>query len=148
MNFQDCIQFANQARTVFIATADGNQPRVRPLALQFADERGFYFQTEPVKAFYKQMKANKKVEMCFHSTEGGRLGKVMRVTGEIEFVDDLALKTKLFNERPFYRAIGIKSGDDPLFVLFRLAKGEAFFWTMANNMHESEVERLKFDCKP
>ena len=149
MNFQDCIKFANESRTVFIATAEGNQPHVRPMALQFADERGFYFQTEPVKNFYKQMKANKKVELCFHNTqgEGGKMGKVMRVTGEMEFVDDLELKTRLFTERPFYRAIGIKSGDDPLFVLYRVAKGEAFFWTMANNMHESEIEKLKFNCK-
>ncbi len=146
MDFQECIQFANQSRTVFIATTDGTQPHVRPLALQFADTRGFYFQTEPVKSFYKQLQANHKVELCFHSPEGGKLGKVMRVTGEIEFVTDLELKNRLFQERPFYRAIGIKGGDDPLFVLFRLYKGEAFFWTMANNMHESEIERLKFNC--
>jgi pyridoxamine 5'-phosphate oxidase len=146
MNFQECVEFANQCRTVYIATLDGNQPRVRPMALQFADERGFYFQTEPVKRFHQQMKANQKVELCFHNTQGGGLGKVMRVTGEMEFVNDLELKSKLLQERPFFKAIGIKSPDDPLFALFRVAKGEAFFWTMANNMKEGEIERFKFDC--
>ncbi len=147
MDFQDCIKFANQCRTVFIATADGDQPRVRPLALQFADERGFYFQTENIKNLFRQLGANKKVEMCFHSTQGGGLGTVMRVTGESEFVNDLELKAKLIAERPFYKNIGIKSPDDPLFVLFRVYKGEAFFWTFANNMKESAIERIKFNCK-
>ena len=145
MDFQDCVAFANQCRTCYIATMDGNQPRVRPLALQFADKRGFYFQTEPVKAFYRQLKANNKVEMCFYSAEGGGLGKVMRVSGEIEFVTDLELKSKLLQDRPFLKGLGIQKPDDPLFVLFRVAKGEAFFWTMANNMKESQIQRIKFD---
>jgi len=147
VDFQDCIQFANNCSTVFVATIDGNKPRVRPLALQFADKGGFYFQTEPVKQFYKQMKANKNVELCFYNSEGGGLGKVMRVNGEIEFVNDLELKAKLIKERPFFKAIGILKPDDPLFVLFRVKKGEAFFWTMADNMKESEIERIIFDCQ-
>lgn len=146
MVFQDCIQFAGKCGTVFIATVDGNLPRVRPLALQFADERGFYFQTEPVKRFYRQLQADKHVELCFYNTEGGGLGKVMRVSGEIEFVDDLELKTKLIEERPFFKALGIEKPDDPLFVLFRVFRGEAFFWTMADNMKESDIERINFDC--
>ena len=147
MDYKDCVQFAKKCGTTFIATIDGNRPRVRPLALQFADESGFYFQTEPVKSFYKQILANKYVELCFYSTEGGGLGKVMRISGEIEFVDDLELKGKLLEERPFLKSLGIHKPDDPLFVLFRVKKGEAFFWTMADNMKESGIEKLKFECQ-
>jgi pyridoxamine 5'-phosphate oxidase len=146
MNFQDCLQFANKCRTVFIATMDGIRPRVRPLALQFADERGFYFQTEPVKSFYAQLKANKEVELCFYDSEDGGLGRVMRVSGEVQFVDDLQLKAKLLEERPFFKALGIQKPDDPLFALFRVNNGEAFFWTMADNMKESEIEKITFEC--
>jgi uncharacterized pyridoxamine 5'-phosphate oxidase family protein len=146
MDFQDCIKFANECPTVYIATIDGAVPRVRPLALQFADEQGFYFQTEPVKNFYRQIKSTPVVELCFHNTYGGGLGRVMRVTGDIEFVNDLELKAKLLRERPFFKALGINKPDDPLFVLFRLKKGEAFFWTMADNMKESSIQRVRFDC--
>jgi pyridoxamine 5'-phosphate oxidase len=146
MNYDDCVRFANDCRTVFIATAEGTKPHVRPLALQFADHRGFYFQTEPVKNLYRQMKANKEVEVCFYSAGGDGLGTVMRVSGEIEFVTDLDLKAKLIEERPFFKAIGIEKPDDPLFVLFRIRKGEAFFWTIADNMKESEIERIRFEC--
>ncbi len=146
MDYRDCIQFANECRTVFVATMDGNQPRVRPLALQFADERGFYFQTEPMKNIYKQLRANGRVELCFLNTEGGGLGNVMRVSGETEFVDDLELKAKLLQEQPFFKALGIEKPDDPLFVLFRVRKGGAFFWTMADNMKESEIQKIQFEC--
>jgi len=147
MDYQDCVQFANRCPTVFVATIDNDKPHVRPLALQFADKRGFYFQTEPVKNLYKQMKANKNVELCFFSSEGGGLGKVMRVSGEIEFVNDLELKTKLLQEQPFFKALGIQKPDDPMFVLFRVKKGEAFFWTMADNMKESRIEKIRFECQ-
>ena len=146
MDYHDCVQFANNCHMVFIATVDGDEPRVRPLALQFANEHGFYFQTEPVKSFYEQMVANRKVEACFYSNEGGGLGKVMRIRGEVEFVHDLELKAKLIEERPFFKTIGIEKPDDPLFVLFRIRKGEAFFWTMANNMKESEIQKIRFGC--
>lgn len=146
MEYQDCVQFANDCGTTFIATIDGNKPRVRPLALQFADERGFYFQTEPVKNFYKQISINHNVELCFYNPAGEGLGKVMRVNGEIEFVNDIELKTKLIQERPFFKALGILKPDDPLFVLFRVKRGEIFFWTMADNMKESEIEKIRFDC--
>jgi pyridoxamine 5'-phosphate oxidase len=145
MQYKDCVEFAAKCGTVFIATTDGNKPHVRPLALQFADERGFYFQTEPVKSFYKQLQVNKYVELCFYDSESGGLGKVMRVSGEIEFVNDLELKAKLLAERPFFKALGIEKPGDPLFVLFRVCRGEAFFWTMADNMKESEIEKIRFD---
>ena len=45
MDLQDCIKFATEQRTAYVATDDNGQPRVRPLALWFADEGGFYFQS-------------------------------------------------------------------------------------------------------
>jgi pyridoxamine 5'-phosphate oxidase len=146
MDYEDCVRFANECAIAFVATTDCGLPRVRPLALQFADEGGFYFQTEPVKAVYRQLQANRQVELCFYSPKGNGLGTVMRVSGEIEFVQDLELKAKLLKEQPFLESLGIRQADDPLFVLFRLRRGEAFFWTMANNMKEAEIEKILFDC--
>ena len=145
MNFRDCIEFANETHRCCLATTEGDQPRVRPLGLYFADDTGFYFQTESVKALYKQLKNNRKVEACFYAPEvGSGLGTVMRVTGEVEFLDDVALRTRVLEDRPFLKGLGITKPEDPLLVVFRIFKGEAYFWTMANNMKESEIERIKF----
>jgi pyridoxamine 5'-phosphate oxidase len=145
MNFKECIEFANANRICFLATADGNQPRVRPLATCLADAEGFVFQTEMVKAVCKQLKKNSKVELCFNGQEGTpSAGKVMRVVGEVQFLDDLALKKKILEERPFLKSYGIEKPEDPQLVVFRVYKGEAYFWTMAENMKESEIKRVKF----
>ena len=145
MDFQDCIKFANETRTCYLATVEGDQPRVRAMGLYSAEETGFYFMTESVKALYKQLQNNKKVEVIFHgSGSGPGPGQIMRVSGEIEFVDDIDYRTKVFNERPFLKGLGVTGPEDHLFVVFRIAIGEAFFWTFADNMKEAEIERIKF----
>ena len=143
MNFQDCVKFANEHCVCYVATTEGNQPQVRPLGMWFADGKGFFFQTESVKSVYKQLKSNNKVELCFYAP-GPDAGTVMRVTGKADFVDDLGLKSKVLAERPFLKGLGIQGPEDPLLVIFRVSSGEAYFWTMANNLKEAEIERIKF----
>ncbi len=143
MNFKDCVKFANDNPVCYVATAEGNQPRVRPLGMWFADDQGFYFQTESVKAVCKQLKKNNRIEICYF-VPGPNVGTMMRVSGPVEFVDDPALKRKVLEDRPFLKAAGIKSPEDPLLVLFRVHTGEAYFWTMADNMKEDGIQRIKF----
>lgn len=68
----------------------------------------------------------------------------MRVSGRVEFVDNLPLKSKVLTDRPFLKALGIKGSEDPLLVIFRVYSGEPHFWIMANNMKEAEIERINF----
>jgi len=145
MDFKDCIKFATEQRTAYLATDENGQPRVRPMGLWFVNEKGFYFQVWATKAIYKQLQKNPKVEMCFYAPgPGGELGKVMRVAGKIEFLDDLPLKTKILEDRPFLKNMGITGPQDPRLVIFRIHTGEAFFWTMENSGRESEIKRIKF----
>ena len=143
MNFQDYIKFANAHPVCHIATTEGNQPRVRVLQMWFADDKGFYFQTETTKSIYKQLKANNRVEICFYAP-GWDLGTVMRVAGKVEFIDDSAHKNKVLTDRPFLTGMGIKGPDDPLLAIIRVHSGEAYFWTVANNMKEEHIQRIKF----
>ena len=43
MDLQECTKFATENPVCYLATADGDQPRVRVVLMWFADERGFYF---------------------------------------------------------------------------------------------------------
>jgi pyridoxamine 5'-phosphate oxidase len=72
--------------------------------------------------------------------------KVMRIMGKIQFVEDEALKARVLEERPFLKDF-IMNPKDPILVLFRVVSGEAYFWTMANNMKESMIERLRFTAE-
>jgi len=144
MDYQDCIKFANENQVCYIATVDGAQPRVRGFLMWFADENGFYFHTGATKDVCKQLKSNPKVEVCFYRPGDPQTAKMMRVAGEVEFLDDIALKTRLLEERPFLKVIVRSGAEDPLLVVFRVYNGEAHFWTMEDNMHESEIERITF----
>lgn len=144
MTFEDCIKFANDNAICYIATMDGDQPRVRAFGMWFADASGFYFCTGTPKAVCQQLKNNSKAEICFYSPEPQPIGKMMRLTGEVEFLHDIELNTKLLEDMPFLKEIGITGPEDPNLAVFRIASGEARFWTMEDEMNREPVEILKF----
>jgi len=144
VDFKDYIKFANENPISYLATVEGDQPRVRVFGMWFADDKGFCFHTRAPKAVWQQLKANPKVEVCFYSPTPPPMGSMMRVQGEIEFLDDLALKARLLEERPFLKQAGMTKPEDPAIVVFRIYKGEAYFWTIDENMKESELARIRF----
>lgn len=144
MNLQDCIQFAAEHPICFVATTDGDQPRVRALALWFANEDGFYFSTLSPKQLYGQLKTNSKVQVCFYNNPADLMdAKQMRVTGEVEFVDDQELRQRAAAEGAFLEELtGRLLGH--LWENFRLHSGEACFWTLADTLKEPDLERIRF----
>ena len=140
MTIQDCIDFANKNRIAWFATADGSQPRVRALGMWFADESGFYFQIGGMKDIYKQLKKNPLIEFAFFEP-GGAAGKTLRISGKVEFLNDPELKRKVLVDRPFLKDFGM-SEDSPDLIIFRVAKGEAHFWTMETNLNPKEIIRF------
>ena len=137
MNIKDCIKFTNENPICYLATTEGDQPRVRALGFWFADETGFYFQIGAIKAMYKQLQNNPKVEACFYKHEG-MIGTMLRIAGKIEFVNDRALKEKALKDRPFLKDMGL-SVDSPGLIIFRIAHGQAHFWTMTNNLKPKDI---------
>ena len=132
MDFNDCIKFANETPVSYLATMDGDQPRVRALGFWFADKTGFYFQIGSVKDVYKQLKKNNKVEACFWQPNEESTGIMMRVAGEVEFIDIPELKRKVLEDRPFLKEFGL-TVDHPELIIFRIARGKVYFWTMETN---------------
>ncbi|MDG6257913.1 MAG: pyridoxamine 5'-phosphate oxidase family protein [Methanomicrobiaceae archaeon] len=144
MSFADVVDFANRNPVCAFATADGDQPRVRYFLMWYADKDGFYFHTATLKQVYGQLLTNPKVELAFYDfnppEQGG--GTMLRVTGEVEFLEDAHLRNCLLEQRPFLKELG----DDPAeyLAVMRVGRGEAWFWTMADNLHEDAIPRHKF----
>lgn len=132
MSFEDCVKFANENPVAYLATVEGDQPRVRAFLMWFADNTGFYFQIGSIKATYEQLKANPKTEVCFYDNQKPT-GTMMRITGKAEFIDDKDMKAKVIAERPFLTTFGF-TPEHPGLIIFRIAKGEAVFWTMKTNL--------------
>ncbi len=128
MEVKDCIKFANENPVSWVATVDDDQPRVRALGMWFADESGYYFQIRADMDMYKQLQENSKVEASFWKP-GAMFGTMMRVAGEVEFLDNTELKKKVLEDRPFLKDFGFTS-ESPDLVIFRILKGNAYFWTM------------------
>ena len=141
MDFKDCYEFANANKTCYLATCDGDQPRVRAMGMWYADETGFYLQAQSVKALYKQIQNNPKVELYFQAKD---MSKIMRVTGLAKIIEDRDIRAKCIKERPFVKNFGITEPDNPLLAVFQVYKGEAYFWTMADSMKEADLPRIKF----
>ena len=128
----------------YLATADGDQPRVRAWLLWYADESGFYFVPLASKQVTEQLKANPKLELCFFNNAADAADwKQMRVAGEAEFLEDEKSLERAYENRSFLDPIlgfPVKSWLRPC----RVASGEAHFWTLPDNLKESEVEKIEF----
>lgn len=57
-------EFLKKSETYYIATMDGNQPRVRPFGTVDIFEDRLYIQTGKIKNVSKQIHANPKIEIC------------------------------------------------------------------------------------
>ncbi len=144
MDFKDCIKFANDNKACYLATAEGDQPRVRCMGMWKADEDGFWFQAQTVKALHKQIEKNPKVEIYFQAKD---MSKIMRVYGKAKIVTDAKIREQCIKERPFVKNFGITEPSNPLLGVYHVYIGEAYFWTMADSMKEASIPRIKFGKK-
>ena len=70
--------FLTEAGVFYLATVDGDQPRVRPFGTIHIFEGKLYLQTGKVKDVSKQLHANPKAEICAFKD-----GEWLRVAGEL-----------------------------------------------------------------
>jgi len=144
MTFTDCIQFANENPNCFLATVEGDQPRVRTVLLIFAEESGFYFETFPNKEMCKQMHANPKIELCFFNGSSDLAqSKHLRVAGKIEFMDDPEILDRIYEK---IKGLEPLAGGPfkHLLEIYRIKSGDAHFWTINDLGKEARIKHLKF----
>jgi uncharacterized pyridoxamine 5'-phosphate oxidase family protein len=61
---QEVYDFLKKCQTYYLATVDGDQPRVRPFGSFDLFDSKLYILTGKIKDVSKQMKANPKIEIC------------------------------------------------------------------------------------
>jgi len=136
MQKQEIFDFINSNPVLYIATAEGDQPCVRAIALYKADESGILFHTGPVKDFYRQLVANPNVQICVYNQEQNIQ---VRVRGKVERVEDIALKDEIANHpsRTFMQKWKANCANPEdfyqMFSVFRLSDGIANVWTFESN---------------
>ena len=141
MQKEKIFEVINKNPVIYLATVDGNEPRVRAIALYKADESGIVFHTGPQKEVYNQIMKNPNVQMCFYDMEQNIQ---VRVRGALEKIDDAALKEEISNHpsRKFMQAwkANSKTIEDfyNMFSVLRLKNGIANVWTFESNFAPKE----------
>lgn len=64
---QEVYEFLKKCGAYYLATTEGDQPRVRPFGTYLIFENKLYIQTGKSKNVSKQMKVNPKIEICAFS---------------------------------------------------------------------------------
>jgi len=127
----------NTNLTAYMATVEGNKPRVRGMGIYRADENGIIIQTWTIKDIHKQILKNPEIELCFNSKDG----KQIRVSGKVEVIDDLALKQEVVAKRPFMKKTVDEKGWGVV-AMYALKHGKACVWTMQTNFEPKTYVEL------
>lgn len=97
---EEVYDFLKKCETYFIATIDGDQPRVRPFGTVNIFENKLYIQTGKVKNVSKQIKANPKIEIC-----GMADGKWIRVEAVAVEDDRVEARQDMLDAYPSLQAM-------------------------------------------
>lgn len=93
-------QFLDEAQTYYLATVEGDQPRVRPFGTALIYDGKLYIQTGKVKPVSKQLAVNPKAEIC--AFKGG---KWIRIAGELINDDNRDVMVAMLEKMPSLKAM-------------------------------------------
>lgn len=113
---QEVYDFLKNAETYYLATMDGDQPRVRPFGSVDIFDGKLYIQTGKVKAVAKQIAANPKVELCAFKD-----GRWLRITGELVEDDRREAKKHMLDSYPVLRRMYSEDDGNTLVLYFKNA---------------------------
>ena len=91
-------EFLKNAEVYYLATVEGDQPRVRPFGTAHIFEGKLYIQTGKVKPTSKQLAANPKAEICAFKD-----GKWIRIAGELIEDDRVEARKSMLDAYPNLR---------------------------------------------
>ena len=117
------------ARFPFLATADGDQPRLRPVSPVRTD--GFVVYVANLRFYHKtlEIEANPRVELCYLDPEHDQL----RITGRAEVVTEGTLLQDIWNKNSLLRHY-LGTPDNPDLVVYRILPERVRFmreWALA-----------------
>ena len=109
---EEVYNFLKECDTYYLATMDGDQPRVRPFGTVNIFEGKLYFQTGKVKNVSKQMQINPKIEICAYNGE-----KWVRIEAKAIRDDRFEPKEALLENYPYLKRM-YSASDDNTEVLY------------------------------
>ncbi len=125
-------KFLKDCEVYYLATMDGDMPRVRPFGTVNIYNGKLYIQTGKKKDVSKQLHINPKAEICAF-----RNGEWLRISGELVEDDDRLARVSMLNAYPSLKAM--YSPDDGNTEVFYFKNATAVFYSFT---HEPEIIKL------
>ena len=126
------LKFLKDAETYYLATVEGDQPRVRPFGTAHVFEGKLYIQTGKVKDVSKQLHQNPKAEICAFKN-----GEWLRISGELIEDDCNEARQSMLDAYPNLQKM--YKADDGNTEVFYFENATAIFSSFT---HEPEI--IKF----
>lgn len=123
------LKFLKDVETYYLATVEGDQPRVRPFGTAHVFEEKLYIQTGKVKDVSKQLHQNPKAEICAFKN-----GEWLRVSGKLIEDDRNEARQSMLDAYPSLQKM-YKAGDGNTEV-FYFENATAIF---SSFIHEPEI---------
>lgn len=114
---EEVFEFLNKCGTFYLATEEGNQPRVRPFGAVNIFEGKLYIQTGKSKNISKQMQINPNVEIS-----GMADGKWIRLEGKVVRDDRYEAKADMLDNNPELKSMYSADDDNTEVLYFENAK--------------------------
>jgi uncharacterized pyridoxamine 5'-phosphate oxidase family protein len=133
-NTEKVVKFLQDAKVFYIATIDGNQPRVRPFGAALNINGRLSLCTGARKNVARQIKANPNVEISAMLPDG----RYIRVAGSLENNSTAENRLKFFNYMPHLAEL--YKGKENEFVVLSFSGATATIADMSGN---SETVELK-----
>ena len=114
---EEVYEFLKKCGTFYIATVEGDQPRVRPFGVVNIFEGKLYIQTGKSKNVSRQMQINPNVEIsCFIE------GKWIRLEGKVVRDDRYEAKADMLDNNPQLKSMYSADDDNTEVLYFKNAK--------------------------
>ncbi len=123
------VKFLKDAGVYYLATVEGDQPRVRPFGTAHVFEGKLYIQTGKVKDVSRQLLANPKAEICAFLN-----GEWIRIAGELIEDDRIEARQSLLDAYPGLQKMYAADDGNTQVFYFRNATA-----TISSFTHEPEV---------
>ena len=109
-------------RYPYLATVDGDQPRLRPVSPVRTD--GFTVYVGNLRRYHKtqEIAANSKVELCYLDAKHDQV----RITGTAEILEDRDLLQEIWDANPLLRAY-MGTPDNPELIVYRIRPNRVRF---------------------
>jgi uncharacterized pyridoxamine 5'-phosphate oxidase family protein len=113
---KEVFDFLKRAGTYYLATVEGDQPRVRPFGTVDIFEDKLYIQTGKSKDISKQLASNPKAEICAFKD-----GVWLRVAGELVNDDRVEAKEHMLDNYPELKGMYSAQDDNTQVLYFKNA---------------------------